>query len=58
MCDGIIPFYNGFIDNTFYYDLSYSDPEEKNCLKINILALNVNPNFRKFLNDVLRAIRK
>jgi type IV secretory pathway VirB4 component len=40
----------------FYYDLSYSDPEEKNCLKINILALNANPNFRKFLNEFFYSL--
>ena len=40
----------------FYYDLSYSDPEEKNCLKINILALNTNPNFRKFLNEFFYSL--
>ncbi len=40
----------------FYYDLSYSDPEEKNCLKINLLALNTNPNFRKFLNEFFYSL--
>ncbi len=35
----------------FYYDLSYSDPQSKECLKINPLALNINPNFRKFLSE-------
>jgi type IV secretion system protein VirB4 len=40
----------------FYYDLSYSDPEEKNCLKINLLAVNTNPNFRKFLNEFFYSL--
>ena len=35
---------------------TYSDPEEKNCLKINILALNTNPNFRKFLNEFFYSL--
>ena len=35
----------------FYYDLSYSDPQSQECLKINPLDLNINPNFRKFLNE-------
>ena len=40
----------------FYYDLSYSNPEEEHCLKMNILALNTNPNFRKFLNEFFYSI--
>ena len=40
----------------FYYDLSYSDPDEEHCLKMNILALNTNPNFRKFLNEFFYSI--
>ena len=40
----------------FYYDLSYSDAEEPHCLKMNILALNTNPNFRKFLNEFFYSI--
>jgi type IV secretion system protein VirB4 len=40
----------------FYYDLSYSNPEEEYCLKMNILALNTNPNFRKFLNEFFYSI--
>ncbi len=35
----------------FYYDLSYSDPQSQECLKINPLDLNINPNFRKFLSE-------
>ena len=40
----------------FYYDLSYSNAEEEHCLKMNILALNTNPNFRKFLNEFFYSI--
>ncbi len=40
----------------FYYDLSYADPEDKNCLKMNLLALNTNPNFRKFLNEFFYSL--
>jgi type IV secretion system protein VirB4 len=40
----------------FYYDLSYPDAEEPHCLKMNILALNTNPNFRKFLNEFFYSI--
>ncbi len=35
----------------FYYDLSYSDPQSKECLRINPLALSINPNYRKFLSE-------
>jgi len=40
----------------FYYDLSYDNPEDEYCLRMDILALNTNPNFRKFLNEFFYSI--